>query len=71
MPKFTRLINDVGYTDNQSKIDLLSVKLSDKINQLLIGQNMRINYLGYVTWLHKLDTNVCVANQQKNLHTNS
>ena len=40
MLEFTRLINDVGYTDDQSKIDLLSVKLSYKMNQLLIGQDM-------------------------------
>lgn len=62
MPKFTHLINDVEYINNQSKIDLLSIKLSDKINQLLIGQDMLTNYLRYITWLHKLDTNVYVAN---------
>ena len=37
MPEFTRLMNDVGYTNNQAKIDLLLVKLSDEMNQLLIG----------------------------------
>ena len=67
MPEFTRLMNDVGYTDDQSKIDLLSVKLSDKMNQLLIGQDMPLGYLGYVTRLHKLDTDVRVANQRKNI----
>lgn len=36
MPEFTRLMNDVGYIDDQSKIDLLSVKLSDEMNQLLL-----------------------------------
>lgn len=60
-------MNDVGYTDDQSKIDLLSVKLSDKMNQLLIGQDMPFDYLGYITQLHKLDTDVCVANQRKYL----
>ena len=67
MPEFTRLMNDVGYTDDQSKIDLLSVKLSDEMNQLLIGQDMPLDYLGYVTRLHKLDTDVRVANQRKNI----
>ena len=71
MPEFTRLMNDVGYTDDQSKIDLLFVKLSDEMNQLLIGQDMPTDYLGYVTRLHKLDTDVRVANQRKNLRTNS
>ena len=32
MPEFTRLMNDVGYTDDQPGICLLSVKLSDEIN---------------------------------------
>lgn len=45
MPEFTRLMNDVGYTDDQSKIDLLSVKLSDEMNQLLIGKDMPADYL--------------------------
>ena len=71
MPEFTRLMNDVGYTDDQSKIDLLSVKLSDEMNQLLIGQDMPTDYLGYVTRLHKLDTDVRVANQRKNLRITS
>lgn len=70
MPEFTRLMNDVGYTDDQSKIGLLSAKLSDEMNQLLIGQDMPADYLGYVTRLHKLDTGV-VAGQRKNLRTNS
>ena len=69
MPKFTRLMNDVGYIDDQAKIDLLLVKLSDEMNQLLIGQDMPTDYLGYVTRLHKLDTDVRVAGQQKNLQT--
>ena len=69
MPKFTRLINNVGYTDDQAKIDLLSVKLSDEMNQLLIGQDILTDYLGYITWLHKLNTDVYVAGQQKNLQT--
>ena len=60
-------MNDVGYTDDQSKIDLLSVKLSDEMSQLLIGQDTPLDYLGYVTLLHKLDTNVRVANQRKNI----
>ena len=71
MPEFTRLMNDVGYTDDQSKIDLLSVKLSDEMNQLLIGQDMPLDYLGYVTRLHKLDTDVRVANQRKNIRIGS
>lgn len=58
-------------TDDQSKIDILSVKLLDEMNWLLIGQDIPINYSRYLTRLHKLDTNVCVANQQKNLHTTS
>lgn len=69
MAEFTRLINDVGYTDDQAKIDRISVKLSDDMNQLLIGQDMPADYLGYVTRLHILDTNVRVAGQQKNLRT--
>ena len=64
-------MNDVGYTDDQSKIDLLSVKLSDEMNQLLIGQDMPAGYLGYVIRLHKLDTDVRVAGQRKNQHTGS
>lgn len=32
IPKFTCFINDVTYTDNQSKIDLFSIKLLDKMN---------------------------------------
>lgn len=56
-------MNNIRYIDNQSKIDLFFIKLSDKINQLLIGQNMPNNYLGYIIWLHKLNTNVFVANQ--------
>ena len=32
MREFTRLMNDVGYTDDQSKIDILSVKVSDEMN---------------------------------------
>lgn len=71
MPKFTRLMNDVGYTDDQSKIDLLSVNLSDEMNQLLIGQDMPVDYLVYVTRLHKLDTDVHVVGQQKILRINS
>lgn len=67
MSKFTRLMNDVGYTNDQSKIDLLSVELSNEMNQLLIGQDMLLDYLGYVTRLHKLDTDVYVANQRKNI----
>lgn len=63
MPKFTQLLNDMGNTDNQSKIDLFSVKLLDEMNQLLISQDMLIDYLGYVTWLYEFDTDVCVANQ--------
>ncbi len=46
MPEFTRLMNDVGYTDDRSKIiDLFSVKLSDEMNQLLIGQDMPLDHL--------------------------
>ena len=30
---------------------------------------MLTDYLGYVTWLHKLDTNIRVTGQQKNLQT--
>lgn len=55
-------MNDVSYTDDQSKIDLLFVKLPDDMNQLFISQNMPINYLWYVTQLHKLDTNICMTN---------
>lgn len=40
--------------------DLLSVKLSDEINQLLVGQDMPADYLGYVTRLHILDKKVFV-----------
>ncbi len=58
-------MNDVGYKANQSKVDSFSVKLSDKMNPLLIRQNMTLDYLGYVTWLHKLDTDVRIANQKK------
>lgn len=71
MPEFTRLMNDVGYTDDQSKIDLLAVKLSDEMNQLLIGQDMPLDYLGYVNRIHKLDTDVRVANQRKNARIGS
>lgn len=71
MPEFTRLMNDVGYTDDQAKIDLLLVRLSDKMNQLLIGQDMSADYLGYVTRFYKLDTDVCVVSQRKNLRTTS
>ena len=63
MPKFTHLMNDVRYTNDQVKIDLRLLKFSNKKNQLLIGQDMPMNYLGYVTRLHKLDTNVRVAGQ--------
>lgn len=70
MLEFTCLITDVKYTDNQSKIELLSIKLLDKMNQLLIDQDMATNYLGYITQLNKLDINVCIINQQKNLYTN-
>lgn len=58
-------MNDVGYTDDQSKIDLFSVNLSDEMNQLLIGQEIPLDYLGYVTRLHKLYTDVRVAGQRK------
>lgn len=44
-------MNYLGYTDDQAKIDLLSVSLSDEMNQLLIGQDMPADYLGYVTQL--------------------
>lgn len=71
MPEFIRLMNDMGYTDEQSKVDLFSVKLSDAMNQFLIGQDMPMDYLGYITRLHKLDTDVHVANQRKNLRTTS
>lgn len=71
MPEFTRLMNNVGYTDDQAKIDLLLLRLSDKMNQLLIGQDMSADYLGYVTCFYKLDTDVCVASQRKNLQTTS
>lgn len=64
MPEFTQLMNNVGYTDDKSKIDLFLVKLSDKMNQLLIGQDMPTDYLGYITWLHKLDTDVRVINER-------
>ena len=37
------------------------------MNQLLIGQDMLLDYLGYVHRLHKLDTGVRVANQRKNV----
>ena len=69
MPEFTRFMNDVGYTDDQAKIDILSVKLSDEMNQLLTTQDMPADYFGYVTRLHKLGTEVRVAGQQKNLQT--
>lgn len=71
MPEFTRLMNDVNNTDDQSKIDLLSVKLSDQMNRLLIGQDMPLDYLGYVNQLHKLDNDVRVANQRKNIRVGS
>ena len=71
MPEFTRLINNFGCTDDQAKIDLVSVKLSDEMNQLLIGQDMPADYLGYATCLHKLGTDVRVAGQRKNLRTTS
>lgn len=58
-------MNDIEYINNQSKIDILSVKLSNKMNQLLIGENMPINHLRYITWFHKLDANVYMANQQR------
>ena len=64
MPEFSRLMNGVGYTDDQAKIDLLSVKLCDKMSQLLIGQDMPADYLDYVTRLHKLDTDAHVAGQE-------
>ena len=67
MPKFILLMNDVGYTNDQAKIDLLLVKFSDKMNQLLIKQNMPTDYLGYVTQLQKLNNDVRVIGQQKNL----
>lgn len=51
IPEFTRLMNGLGYTGDQAKIDLLSVSLSDEMNQLLIRQDMPADYLGYVTWL--------------------
>ena len=38
---------------------------------LAVGQDMPTDYLGYVTRLHKLDTDVRVANERKNLRTNS
>lgn len=63
MLESTCLISDIGYTDNQSKIDLLFVKFLDKINQPLICQNILTNYLEYITRLYKSDTNVCMANQ--------
>lgn len=44
-------MNDLGYTDDQAKIDFLSVSLSDEMNQLLIEQDMPADYLGYVTRL--------------------
>lgn len=31
---------------------------------------MPANYLKYITWFQKLDINICMANQQKNIHTN-
>ncbi len=67
MLEFLQLMNDVGYKNDQSKIDLLSVKLSDQMNQFLIGQSIPFDFLGYVTRLHKLDTDVRIANQRKNI----
>ncbi len=49
IPEFSRLMNDVGYKDDLSKSDLFSVKLSDKMNQLLIKQDTPLDYLRYVT----------------------
>lgn len=46
MPEFTHLMNDVGDMDDQSKIDLLFIKLSNEINQPLIGQDMLTSYFG-------------------------
>ena len=37
MLKFTRLINDIGYTNAQAKIELFLLKLSNEMNQPLIG----------------------------------
>ncbi len=57
MPEFTRLQNDIRYMDDQFEIDLFSVKLSHEKDQLFIGQRMPLDYLEYVTHLHKFDTN--------------
>ena len=46
IPEFTQLMNNVGYTDDQFKIDLLSVKLLDEMNQLLIGQDNSWSSIG-------------------------
>lgn len=32
MPEFTCLINDIGYTNDQAKINLLLVKFFDEMN---------------------------------------
>lgn len=42
-----------------------------KMNQLLIRQDMPVDYLGYVTRLDKLDTDVRVVCQRRNLRINS
>ncbi len=60
-------MNNIGYTNDQSKIDLFSIKLSGKMNQLLIGQDIPLDYLRYVIRLDKSDTDVNVANQRKNI----
>ena len=67
MLEFLQLMNDISYKEDQSKIDLLSVKLSNKMNQFLIGQSMPFDFSEYVTRLHKLDTDVRITNQRKNI----
>lgn len=55
-------MTDVDYIDNMSKIDFLSIKLSNKWYQLLIDHDMPPDYVRYITDLHKLDTDICAAN---------
>ena len=60
-------MSNVCDKNDQPKIDLLPVKLLIQMNQLLIGLNKPFTYLQYVTELQKLDTDVFIANQRKNI----
>lgn len=67
MTEFMRLISNVGYEDDRTRIDSLAMKLSDEMYEIVIEQDMPTCFFEYVDRLFEIDANLRSANPRKSL----